>query len=209
MYLDGQLNSKPSPPSSDELYRSYGAELNKIKSISDEIIYHPVKYKPLFGNYANSDLQATFKLVKNKDQVLNDNDIRTRVIDAINQYFALENWEFGDTFYFQELVTYVMSRLAPDLVTMLIVPKQSSQTFGSLFEIKSESDEIFINSATVADVELIDEITATRLNATGNVITSSSLSQNTGITSASATPTSSSNTSSSSSGSSSNGGYSY
>jgi len=209
LYLDGQLNSKPLPPSSDELYRSYGAELNKIKSISDEIIYHPVKYKPLFGNYANSDLQATFKLVKNKDQVLNDNDIRTRVIDAINQYFALENWEFGDTFYFQELVTYVMSRLAPDLVTMLIVPKQSSQTFGSLFEIKSESDEIFINSATVADVELIDEITATRLNATGNVITSSSLSQNTGITSASATPTSSSNTSSSSSGSSSNGGYSY
>jgi hypothetical protein len=187
------------PPSTDQLYRSYGQEINKIKSISDEVIYHPVKYKPLFGKYASSDLQATFKLVKNPDQVLNDNDVKTRVIDAINQFFALENWEFGDTFYFQELVTYVMNRLAPDLVTMVIVPKQAGQVFGSLFEIRSEADEIFINSATVADVQIIDELTASRLNASGTVLTSSNISGNTGIIS----------TSSISSSSSSNGGSSY
>jgi hypothetical protein len=199
LYLDGQLASKPLPPSTDQLYRSYGQEINKIKSISDEVIYHPVKYKPLFGKYASSDLQATFKLVKNPDQVLNDNDVKTRVIDAINQFFALENWEFGDTFYFQELVTYVMNRLAPDLVTMVIVPKQAGQVFGSLFEIRSEADEIFINSATVADVQIIDELTASRLNASGTVLTSSNISGNTGIIS----------TSSISSSSSSNGGSSY
>ena len=181
LYLDDQLSQRPLPPSSDELFRLYGSDINKIKSISDEVIYHPVKYKVLFGPKANSDLQSVFKLVKNPDIVLNDNDIKTRVIDAVNQYFALENWEFGDTFYFQELATYVMNKLAPDLVTVVIVPKQINQAFGSLFEIRSEADEIFINGATVDDVELIDEITASRLNANGSVVTSSSITNSTGI----------------------------
>ena len=213
LFLDGQLTQQPLPPSSDELFRSYGRELNKIKSISDEVIYHPVKYKELFGAAARSDLQATFKLVKNPDQVLNDNDVKTRCIDAINQYFALENWNFGDTFYFQELATYITNRLAPDLVSVVIVPDQVTQTFGSLFEIRSEVDEIFINSATVADIEIIDQITATRLNASGNVVTSSE-NVNTGITSASSFTSSSSsnnlnNSSSSSSNNSSSGGSYY
>ena len=49
-------------PSSDEMYRTYGTELDKIKSISDEIIYRP-KYK-LFV-HAETSLQATFKVVTN------------------------------------------------------------------------------------------------------------------------------------------------
>ena len=77
-----------------------------------------------------------------------------KVIQAINQFFALENWEFGDTFYFSELSAYVMNFMAPDLATFVIVPNTASQGFGSLFEIKSESNEIFISGATV-DLSLI------------------------------------------------------
>ncbi|MDA7712369.1 hypothetical protein N9C48_00275 [bacterium] len=204
LFIDGQILQQPLPPSSDELYRSYGRQLNKIKSISDEVIYHPVKYKELFGSLAKTNLQATFKVVKNPDQVLNDNDVKTRCIEAINQYFALENWNFGDTFYFQELATYITNRLAPDLVSVVIVPDQPTQSFGSLFEVRSEVDEIFINSATVADIEIIDQITATRLNASGRVVTSSETA-NTGITSA--TSFTSSNSSNSSNNSSSGGSY--
>ena len=153
-----------------------------------------------FGSAAKSDLQATFKLVKNPDQVLNDNDVKTRCIESINQYFALENWNFGDTFYFQELATYITNRLAPDLVSVVIVPNQVTQTFGSLFEVRSEVDEIFINSATVSDIEIIDQITATRLNASGKVVTSSDTT-NTGITSATSFTSSNSSNNSSSGGS--------
>lgn len=181
LFLDGQLSTRPLPPSSDQLFRSFGQKLNQIKSISDEVIYHPVKYKVLFGPKANEDLQATFKAVKNPDQVLNDNDIKTRIISLVNQYFAIENWDFGDTFYFQELATFVMNRMAPDLVTFIIVPNQTEQGFGSLFEIRSEPDEIFISGATVNDVLLIDEITASRLNANGNVVTTSGISTNKGL----------------------------
>ena len=182
-YLTGVTASLPLPPSSDNLFNSYGAEINKIKSISDEVIYHPVKYKVLFGDKAETNMQATFKIVKNPEQVVNDNDIKSKVINAINQFFALENWDFGDTFYFTELSTYVMNAVSPNLVSLIIVPKQTGQAFGSLFEIRSEADEIFISGASVDDVQVIDAITASRIQATGNVVTASSTSTNSGITS--------------------------
>ena len=183
LWLLEEVESKPLPPSSDELHVSYSSELNKIKSLTDEIIYHSVKYKVLFGNQAGEDLKAKFKVVKNKDKVLNDNDIKARIITAVKQFFALENWDFGETFYFSELANYVMQELAPDLSTFIIVPVQEDQSFGSLYEIKAEADEIFISGASVDDIDIIDAVTASRLKASGSVITQSDV-VNAGIQSA-------------------------
>jgi hypothetical protein len=74
-----------------------------------------------------------FKVVKNAEVVISDNDIKTRVLVAINNFFALDNWNFGDNFYFTELSTYVMNQLAPNIVNFVIVPKQSelSSTTGN------------------------------------------------------------------------------
>ena len=137
------------------------------------------------------------------------------MISAINEYFALENWDFGDSFHFSEMATYVMNQVAPDLVNIVIVPKQDSQGFGSLYEIKSEADEIFVSGATVDDVMIIDAITASKLKASGNIITSSGTttsgvtsgsSYTAGSTVSSSSSTSTSTSSSSSSSSSSGGG---
>ena len=174
LWLGGIINDKPLLPSNDSLYTNFHTPLSKIKSISDTIVYHPVKYKILFGTQADTNLQATFKIVKNAEQVTNDSDIKSRVITAINEFFALENWEFGDTFYFSELSTYVMNELAPDLSTFVIVPKEGSKSFGSLYEVRSENDEIFISGAKVSDVEIIDAVTASKLKADGNITTTSS-----------------------------------
>lgn len=174
LWLDGTISSKPLPPSSDQLYRSYGEEINKIKSISDELIYHPVKFKVLFGSKSDPEMQAVFKIVKNTERVLNDNDLRSRVISAINSYFTLTNWEFGETFYWTELSAYIIKELAPDLLSIIIVPRASENYFGSFYEIRAEADEIFISSATVDDVEIISSITESQLRAQGNVVTQSS-----------------------------------
>jgi hypothetical protein len=171
-YLNGAFDEEPLPPSSDQLFREYGQQLNNIKSISDEIIYHPVKYKPLFGEKADPDLQVTFKIVRNPGLVINNNELKADVIESVNIFFEIENWDFGDTFYFQELSAFIMNRLSPNLVSVVIVPTQSDQSFGSLFEIKSDPDEIFANAARVDDVEIIDEITASKLKANGAVVTS-------------------------------------
>lgn len=170
-YIAGETTFKPLPPSSDSLYQSFGTEIAKIKSISDEVIYHPVKYKPLFGNKSDPDMQATFKVIKNTERVISDNDIKTRVIASVNKFFALDNWDFGETFYFSELSAFIMKELSPDITSIVIVPRAANSSFGSLFEIKSESDEIFISSATVDDVEIITSNTPDRLKTTGSIVT--------------------------------------
>jgi hypothetical protein len=179
-YLEGTLTSAPLPLSSDQLFRSYGEKINAIKSISDEIIYHPVKYKILFGSKSETSLQAVFKVVKNTERVVNDNDLKSRVITAINQFFNLDNWDFGEIFYWSELSAYIMKELSPDLSSIIIVPRASTSAFGSLYEVKSEADEIFISSATVDDVEVISAITAERIRSSGAIVTASSVT-NTGI----------------------------
>lgn len=174
-WLNGNLDDEPLPPSSDQLSLSLAPSLNSIKAVSDEVIYHPVRYKILFGSKASPDVRASFKLIKNQEQPISDNDIKSRVLVAINEFFALENWEFGDSFYFSELVAYVMNRTAPYLVNFVIVPRQSGLNFGSLFEIKAESDQIFISGATTDDIEIISGITASTLQAQGAISAESTI----------------------------------
>lgn len=90
-----------------------------------------------------------------------------------------------------------MNQTAPNLLTFVIVPVEANKSFGSLYEINSESDEIFISGATVDNVEIIDNITATRLKAEGQVVTSTSTSTG-GVSSSAFTSTTSSTTNTSS-----------
>lgn len=182
-WLGGAKITKPLPPSSDELYNTIAPTLNLIKSISDEIIYHPVSYKVLFGSSASEEVQASFKIVKNSGQTVSDNDIKARAVTAINQFFALENWDFGDTFYFTELATYVVTQLAPDVSNFVIVPRQSGLNFGSLFEIKSSTDQLFINGATVDDIEIISGITSSAIKSVSGTLLASNVSSQQSITS--------------------------
>jgi hypothetical protein len=168
-WLTDNLDEEPLPPSTDFLYNLLSPNLNPIKSLSDEIIYHPVKYKVLFGNKAIPSLQVDFKIIKNTEIIISDNDLKTKVLNAINQFFALENWDFGDNFYFSELVAYVMNQVAPNIVNFIIVPKQSNLSFGSLYEIKAEKDQIFISGATINNIEIISAITASAIKSAGQI----------------------------------------
>ena len=196
--------SKPDVSTADQLRINYSGTLNPLKSLSDQIIYHPVKYKILFGSNADEQLQATFKVVKNPKTNVSDAVIKTRVIAAINEFFALDNWDFGDSFYFTELAAYIHNQLAPDLLTAVIVPNQSGQGFGSLFQLDSAADEIFISGATVDDVSIITALGANQLAASGTVVTSTSTAT-TNTTSGSAVSGSTTTGSGSSTGSSGSG----
>ncbi len=196
--------TKPDVSTADQLRINYSGTLNPLKSLSDQIIYHPVKYKILFGSNADEQLQATFKVVKNPKTNVSDAVIKTRVIAAINEFFALDNWDFGDSFYFTELAAYIHNQLAPDLLTAVIVPNQSGQGFGSLFQLDSAADEIFISGATVDDVSIITALGANQLAASGTVVTSTSTAT-TNTTSGSAVSGSTTTGSGSSTGSSGSG----
>jgi hypothetical protein len=61
----------------------------------------------------------------------------------------------------------VLKQVSPSIVNFTIVPRQSDLVFGSLFEIKSEKDQIFINGATIDDIEIISTITASAIKSAG------------------------------------------
>lgn len=170
-WLTTGVGAEPLAPTSQSLESNFSSSLEMIKTISDEIIFQPVKYKVLFGSQATVNLQATFKAVKNSTRPISDNELKTRILSAINDFFNLSNWDFGQTFYFSELSTYVMNLLTPDITNFVIVPK-SSNNFGSLYEVACLSNEIFISGATIFDIEIIDAITSSQLKTT-SIVTSS------------------------------------
>jgi hypothetical protein len=167
------VGTRPEAPNSDSLRISFGSNLDLIKSISDEIIYHPVDYKVLFGPTADVKLQAKFKVVKNSNRLINDNDLKVRIINAINEFFNINNWDFGDRFYVSELITYIVNTVSPDISNIVILPRQLTQSFGSLFEIQSRVDEIFVSGATVDDIEIVSSLSASELRISSDSIISS------------------------------------
>jgi hypothetical protein len=164
-WLISNSTVEPLAPTSSSLEENYAAVLEPIKTISDQIIYQPAKYKVLFGPKATRNLQATFKAVRNSTRSTTDNDLKSRILSAIEQFFALENWEFGQTFNFSELSTYVMNLMSPDITNFIIVPRADIE-FGSLYEITCQSDEIFVNGASIDNIEIIDSITSTQIKTT-------------------------------------------
>jgi hypothetical protein len=166
--LTGTL-TQPTPPTSSTLEIDY-SELDNYKTVSDSIVYNPAKFKPLFGAKADPSLQARFQVVKNPAVNITDNEIKSQVISAINRYFDVGNWDFGDTFYFSELSAYLHSTLAPNIASILIVPASDSLVFGNYFQINSEPWEIITSAATVNDIDIIGAVTAAQLNLGNNLV---------------------------------------
>jgi hypothetical protein len=172
-WLVSGSGTEPTPPTSSSLEENYSPALEQIKAISDTIIFQPIKYKPLFGSKAPLSLQATFKAVRNSSYNVSDNDLKSRIFTAIQNFFAIENWDFGQPFYFSELSTYVMNSLTPDITNFVIVPKSNS-SFGSLLEVSCQSNELFVNAATVDNIEIIDAITSSALGLSTPIVTTAS-----------------------------------
>lgn len=161
--------TEPALPSNEDLKLEYGSgsnSLEKSKALSDTLVYNSGRYKPVFGIKAPLELRANFKIVKNPNVDVSDNDIKTSVIAAINTYFGTNNWEFGETFYFSELSTYLHNTLSPNIASVIIVPANVDIAFGGLMQINANPDEIIVSAATVDNVQIISAITAAQINQT-------------------------------------------
>jgi len=158
--------AEPVAPTIDELKTEFGS-IEAYKTISDSIIYNPAVFKPLFGSKADAALRATFKVIKNPNVTVSDNEIKSQVVAAINSYFDINNWDFGETFYFSELSAYLHTTLVPNVSSIVIVPSNTGSQFGTLYQINAEPDEILVSAATVDNVQIISAITAAQLNITG------------------------------------------
>ena len=150
--------TRPSTPTSQEL-RDLLSSIESVKGMSDDIIYHPVDFKVLFGSKAETGLRAKFKVVKNSSTLVSDNEVKSRIVSAIDLFFANANYDFGDTFYFTELAAFVHLQLPGLISSVVIVPESTSSEFGDLFQITSMPDEILLHDVTVDDIMLVDSVT--------------------------------------------------
>ena len=148
----------PLPPTSEELRNGF-TNLSSYKMLTDEVVFHSVKFKPLFGALADAELQAVFKVIKSRSSRLTDNEIKSKVLTAIDEYFAPGNFDFGEKFYFTELSTYIHTSLSSDLSSVVIVPVADSSKFGTLFQVQPNRNEIVTSVATVNNITVVSELT--------------------------------------------------
>lgn len=158
----GDVDAIPEPPSELDLRMAF-SEFEQYKMFSDQIVWRPVRYKFLFGPAAIPELRARFKVVKLPNATMSDGEIKSRVVRAINQYFSASLWDFGETFYYTELAAYLHQQLASVIASVVIVPTHDGSRFGNGFEVRSRSDELFLSTASVQDVLIIDSNTPDNL----------------------------------------------
>jgi hypothetical protein len=163
-WIQDTTNTVPEPtrPTINELSQAYGT-LNDYKMLSDSIILNSVVFLPLFGPKAPSALRGTIKVIKSSTTNASDSEIRSAVLSTMNDYFNINNWTFGDTFYFSELSAYLHAQIGELISSAVLVPNDPTMSFGDLYEIKAAPYEIFANGATANDVVVITALTPAEL----------------------------------------------
>ncbi len=153
---------QPTPPTIDQLTTEY-AGLQEYKMISDNMILNSVTFKPVFGQKAAEELRATIKVIKSSQSTASVSEIKNLVVANMDAYFSLDKWDFGDTFYFSELAAYIHAQIGDIVSSVVLVPLNPQKYFGDLYEIRSAPNEIFVNGATVNDIEVIQALTSTNI----------------------------------------------
>jgi hypothetical protein len=153
---------EPAPETINELTTAYQG-LQNYKMISDNMILNSVDFQPLFGQKADAALRATVKVIRASGSTASVSAIKNSVVASMNAYFDIANWNFGDTFYFSELAAYIHQNIGSIVSSVVLVPLDTQKSFGDLYEIRSAPNQIFVNGATVNDVEVITALTSTNL----------------------------------------------
>jgi hypothetical protein len=117
----------------------------------------------LFGAKATEELRATIKVIRAANSTASVSEIKNLVVANMDAYFSIDKWNFGDTFYFSELSAYLHAQIGDIVSSVVLVPLNQQKFFGDLYEIRSAPNQIFVNAATVNNVEVIQALTSTNL----------------------------------------------
>lgn len=160
--------AQPTQPTIDDLTTAYST-LNNYKMVSDNMILNSVSFKPLFGAKASTNLRARIKVVKASNTTASTSEIKTSVVEEINRFFTIDKWDFGETFYFSELSAYLHKELGSIISSIVLVPLDPTKSFGDLYEVRCQPNEIFVSAATVSDIEVIDALTQSNIKSGSSV----------------------------------------
>lgn len=157
LWLSGDIETRPEMPSSFQLRNDYGYLLQN-KMISDTVVLHPGKLKVIIGKHAPDVLKGTIKVIRSANRSLTGNQIKTAIVDIVNEYFDINKWEFGETFYFTELASFIHTKMKVHIDSVVFVPTYKTHLFGDLLQVIAKEDEIIQPSVSVSDIEIVEAL---------------------------------------------------
>ena len=105
------------------------------------------------------------------------------MINLIDTYFNIDNWDFGEDFYFTEMAAFIHNNMIGEISQITISSVANASDSTSLFQIGSNSDELFlpivksnnisVTGTTIGNLTTIGENTGGNISATTSVSTSS------------------------------------
>ena len=158
--------TQPTAPTPLDLRTSYSYLLDN-KMISDTVILHSGNIKILFGGNADPTLRARFEVVRSPNATITDNQVKTTIVNTVRNFFDLNYWEYGETFYFTELASAIHADLVGEISSVVLVPTYASNQFGDMFQVFAREDELFLPDITVSDIEIVESYTPTNLRLNG------------------------------------------
>lgn len=162
-WLDTNSTNMPISPTAFNLRTTYDY-LFRSKMISDTVVLHPGKFKLIFGPRANLNVQGRLKVIKADNSTLSDNQIKNTIVAVTRNYFDVTKWEFGETFYFDELSTAIGQALANDILSVVFVPSSPDQSFGDGYQIRCKEDEVFFCDISNDIIDIVPEYSPKELN---------------------------------------------
>ncbi len=158
LWINGVTSIEPAAPTPLQLRSDYG-ELLTNKMISDTVVLRTGIIRLLFGTKAEAELRGEFKVIKNPLTPLTNNQIKTRIVDVVQEFFNIDLWEFGETFFFTELAAAIHDDLSSDIDSVVLVPTLPANQFGDLFQVEAREDEVFQPDVDVDDILIVTSLT--------------------------------------------------
>lgn len=156
-WLAGLTDEVPELPTPFDLRNDYGYLINN-GMISDANVLQPGNFKLIIGQKASSSLRATLNVVQKTSSTMTANQLKLSIVNAVNAFFDITFWDFGQSFYFQQLATFIGNSLPADVASVVLVPVNPANIFGDLFQILAQEGEIIKASVSVNDIVLVDSL---------------------------------------------------
>ena len=157
-WLVGTTALVPTLPTPLDLRNSY-AELLENKMLSDTLVLQSGTFKLLFGAKAEPAVRAIFSIIRPIHTSLTDNEVKARIVEIVRNFFDINTWEYGETFFWSELSASIHAELGPEIDSIVLVPTYAQNQFGDLFQIPSRENEMFLADINTVDMEIVQSYT--------------------------------------------------
>lgn len=161
-WLENKTTVKAIAPTPLELRTSYATLLDNAM-ISDTVILHPGVFKVMFGPRSAPELRTIFKVIRPVSSSLTDNEVKVKIVERVRNFFAIDDWEFGETFFATELFASVHADLGPEIDSIVLVPTHAQNQFGDMFQVHAKEDEMFMPDINTSDIEIVQSYTSVNI----------------------------------------------